>query len=284
MKHLFFTSLFCLFAVMVTAQKMQDFENIVNPKGDFFVDNPNFAFVELADNPLKTGINTSDKVAAVVFTTVNSGIIKISFVSDQPVQVYPKHPEGLDELYYDVLRFKYYSAGKLNKNIEFEPNGSPTSPKTIVQPGPYYNEEWAYVTIPLANKTYSNFQIRVNRSADGGGSAAGTEVNDKVYLDDFEMYNSTDGPKTAIKLVADSQSDFSCVSLADGNCIFKTSLDKKSDVRVEVVSLDGRSQVIYNSLVEGNLEIPFKVNSKALYCVRMTIDHSYSKTVKIVAK
>jgi len=284
MKRFIFTLLICFFVIMANAQKLQDFENIANPKGDFFVNDANFASVELADNPLKYGINTSDKVAAVVFYTVNSGIIKINFQQGiDPVITYPQNPFGLDELYYDVLRFKYYSAGKLNKNIEFEPNGQPTSPKTIVQPDGYYYEEWAYVTLPLVNKTYNNFQIRVNRNATGDGSALETAVGEEVYIDDFEMYNSTDGPITAIKLTK-IEPDFSCTDLAEGNFCVKATLDKQSDVRFDLISIDGHSQTIFNQKSAGIVEAPFHVNQKGIYCVRMIIDNSRSKTIKILVK
>jgi len=285
MRHFYIILSMCFFALVANAQKLQDFENITNPRGEFFVDNANFAPVSLADNPLKYGINTSNKVAAVqVFTTAaNSGIIKISFATDQPILQYPKNPTGADALYYDVLRFKYYSAGKLNKTIEFEPNGTATSPKTLVAPGSYYNEEWAYVIIPLINKTYNNFQIRVNRNADGSGSATGTAAGDLVYVDDFEMYNSVDGPITAIKLPK-IETDFSCVNLSGKNFCLKASLDKKSEVRVDLISIDGRSQTISTQQAVGNIEVPFSVNQQGIYCVRMTIDNTYSKTIKILAK
>ena len=247
-----------------------------------FDTNANFATVVLADNPLKAGINTSDKVAAVDFITVNSGIIKINFTgANQPVFEYPAHPQGLDELYYDTFRFKYYSAGKLNKNIEFEPNGSATSPKTIVQPGPYYYEEWAYVTIPLTWKTYSNFQIRVNRNAAGNGSAEGTAVGDKVYFDDFEVYNSIVGPTSSVKRV-EINHIFSCRNIGNGIFNVDAFLANKSNVRLDLISLEGRATTIYSQSAEGSLRVPFTVPSKGIYCVRMVVDNNYSITEKII--
>jgi hypothetical protein len=290
MKHIYFISLFFLFALMANAQGvlLQNFETITNPKGAFFVDNSSFAPVSLADNPLIYGINKSAKVAAVEVSpggSTNSGILKISFTAGaDPVIQYPANPLGLDLLYFDVLRFKYYAPGALNKNVEFEPNGAPTSPKTIVQPNGNYYEEWAYVTIPLVNKTYTNFQIRVNRNADGSGSAAGTATGSLVYIDDFEMYNSTDGPYSAIKLVPKVETDFSCVTLQNRNFCVKASLDKKSDVRIELIFIDGRSQTIFQQTATGNIEVPFSVNQKGIYCVRMTLDNSQSEVIKILAK
>lgn len=286
MKQVFFTTMFLAVSLVLTAANPfpQGFESVTEPKGEFFDTNVNFASIILADNPLKAGINTSDKVAAVDFTTVNSGIIKISFSgTNQPVFEYPRHPQGLDEVYYDVLRFKYYSAGKLNKNIEFEPNGSATSPKTIVQPGSYYYEEWAYVTIPLTFKTYSNFQIRVNRNAAGNGSAEGTVVGDKVYLDDFEMYNSIEGPISSVKRV-EINNIFSCKRIGNGMFSVDAFLANKSNVRVDLISLDGRATTIFSQTAEGSFQVPFTVPSKGIYCVRMVVDNNYSITEKIISQ
>ncbi len=274
----------------------QGFETVTNPKGDYFVDNTNFAPIKLATNPLKAGLNISDNVAAVQVHSgepndvstlpgnPNSGIIKINFADGTtPKFDYPANPQGLDELYYDVLRFKYYSAGKLNKNIEFEPNGTATTPKTIVQPGQYYNEEWAYVILSLTSKTYQNFQIRVNRNETGSGSATGTEAGDYVYIDDFEIYNSAIGPTSAVPLVMEDKL-FTCKNTGDKTFSIETSLDKTSNVRVDLISLEGRLVNIYNQMAQGSLQIPFAVPAKGIYCVRMTVDNQYTNTEKIMAQ
>lgn len=285
MKQIFFLILCFCSSLMMMGQSAfpQGFESVTNPKGDYFVDNANFAAIALADNPLKAGINTSDKVAAVT-VGINSGIIKINFADGTTPQfTYPAHPQGLDELYYDVLRFKYYSAGKLNKNIEFEPNGSATSPKTIVQPGSYYYEEWAYVTIPLVNKSYQNFQIRVNRNDTGTGAATGTETGDIVYIDDFEIYNSAVGPTSAVPLVVENVL-FTCKRTGNKTFNLETELDKTSNVRVDLISLDGRSVNIYNNTTQGYLQVPFEVQAKGVYCIRMTVDNNDSNTQKMIVQ
>lgn len=285
MKQIFFLILCFCSAVVAMGQSgfPQGFETITNPKGDYFVDNTNFAPITLVDNPLKAGLNTSDKVAAVM-VGINSGIIKLNFADGTtPKFDYPTHPLSLDELYYDVLRFKYYSASALNKNVEFEPNGSATSPKTIVQPGPYYYEEWAYVTIPLVNKSYSNFQIRVNRNETGTGSATGTEADTYVYIDDFELYNSAVGPVSALRLTLEDV-QFSCKNTGNNTFNLETSLDKTSNVRIDLISAEGRLVNIYNQVATGDLQIPFTAPAKGIYCVRMMVDNLSSKTVKIIAQ
>lgn len=284
MKQIFFSTMFLAVSLVLTAANPfpQGFESVTEPKGEYFNTKSDFATVILADNPVKEGVNTSNKVAAIDFGTVNSGIIRIDFSgTNQPVFEYPRHPQGLDELYYDVLRFKYYSAGKLNKNIEFEPNGSPTSPKTIVQPGPYYHEEWTYVTIPLTNKVYSSFQIRLNRNATGDGSAQGTAVGDKLYFDDFEIYNSILGPTTSVKKI-EINNTFSCRNIGNGMFSVDAFLANKSNVRVDLISLEGRATTIYSQSAEGSFQIPFTVPSKGIYCVRMVVDNNYSITEKII--
>lgn len=285
MKQIFFLILCFFSTVTVLGQSAfpQGFESVTNPKGEYFIDDANFAPVTLMDNPLKTGINTSDKVAAVM-VGINSGIIKLNFADGvTPKFTYPAHPQGLDELYYDVLRFKYYSAGTLNKNVEFEPNGSATSPKTIVQPGPYYNEEWAYVTLSLVNKSYSNFQIRVNRNEAGNGPATGTVADTYVYIDDFELYNSAVGPISAVPLVLNDLL-FSCKNKGNQNFALEASFDKTSNVRIDLISMEGRLVNIYNQVVIGNLSVPFTTPAKGIYCVRMLVDNQYSKTEKIIAQ
>lgn len=120
MKQIFFSTMFLAVSLVLTAANPfpQGFESVTEPKGEYFNTKSDFATVILADNPVKEGVNTSNKVAAIDFGTVNSGIIRIDFSgTNQPVFEYPRHPQGLDELYYDVLRFKYYSAGKLNKTL-----------------------------------------------------------------------------------------------------------------------------------------------------------------------
>ena len=286
MKQIFLTTIFLAVSLVLTAVNPfpQGFESVTEPKGEFFDTNANFAAISLADNPLKAGINISNKVAAVNFTVVNSGIVKINFAgTTNPVFQYPTNPNGTDELYYDVLRFKYYSAGKLNKNIEFEPNGSATTPKTIVQPGAYYHEEWAYVTIPLLNKTYSNFQIRVNRNAAGTGSAEGTAVGDIVYIDDFELYNSVAGPTSSVRKV-EMNNVFSCRNSGNGKFSVEAFLPNKSEVRVDVISLDGRATNVFSQTCEGAFEVPFTVATKGIYCVRMVIDNNYSISEKVIAE
>lgn len=294
MKHVFTIGMILLFAGAVSGISLQNFETgVTSPKGDFFVNNANFAAIDLADNPNKSGINMSDKVVAVMVhsgnpndeTTLpgnpNSGIIKISFSGDQPVIQYPTHPTGADELYYDRLRFKYYKGSLLNRYVEFEPNGSATSPKTLIQPQGI--DEWEYVTISLENKTYSNFQIRVNRNDAGTGSATGTAAGDIIYLDDFELYNSVDGPISAVPAIKE-ETVFICKSTGNRSFSVEASLDKTSDVRIDLITLDGRSVNVYSQSVAGNIQVPFAVPVKGIYCVRMTIDSKYSSTEKVIAQ
>lgn len=286
MKHFFFTTLFLAVALVSSAVSPfpQGFENVTEPKGEYFNVNPNFAAVTLADNPLKAGINTSNKVAAVTMVSTSSGIIKIDFAGTAtPNFDYPAHPQGLDELYYDYLRFKYYSPNRLNKNVEFEPNGSPTNPKTIVQPGPFYNEEWAYVTIPLTYKTYNNFQIRVNRNEAGNGAAAGTVDGDFVYIDDFEVYNSIAGPITSTRQL-DVERMFTVSAFGDGYFSVNAFLAAKSPVRIDLISLDGRATTVFNSSAEGSVQVPFATPAQGIYLVRMTVDGLTAYTEKIISR
>jgi hypothetical protein len=294
MKQTFSLCVALLFASFASAIDLQTFESgITTPKGEFFVNNANFASIELVANPNKSGINTSNNVVAVRVhsgnpndpTTLpgsaNSGIIKISFAGDQPVIQYPANPTGADVLYYDRLRFKYYKGSLLNRYVEFEPNGSATSPKTLIQPQGI--DEWEYVTIPLENKTYTNFQIRINRNDTGTGSATGTAAGNIIYLDDFELFNSTDGPLSAVPFI-NEDALFSIKNMGNKSFSLETTLDKTSNVRVDLISPDGRLVNIYNQIAGSHLTLPFNVSAKGIYCVRMTIDNQISKTEKIIAQ
>ena len=294
MKKIFLTVV--AFATVLSASAnygviLQTFESgITEPKGEFFVDNPDFASITLVDNPKKDFLNSSNKVAAVqVYTeNPNSGIIKINFVDGVAPKVnYPENPYGTgDEVlaYYNVLRFKYYKGTKTSRNVEFEPNGSVTSPKTII---PTFGEDgWEYITIPLEWKLYQNFQIRVNRNEAGNGSATGTAEGDIIYVDDFELFNREDGPaeieaSTKFVLVDDL---FSCKSTGNRSFVLNASLEKSANVKVDVISITGQTRTIYNQTVAGHLELPFDVNTKGVFCVRMTIDGKLSKIEKIIAR
>ncbi len=286
MKQLFFLSLSLLISgvAMATDPFPQGFETITAPKGDYFVNNSNYAPVELADNPNISGINISSKVAKVSIYSgaAISGIIKISFTSaETPTFTYPTCASCTGGRY-DRLRFKYYKGNLTDRYIEFEPNGQTTSPKTLIQAAGASNE-WEYIVIPLDYATYNSFQIRVNRNASGGTATAVS--GDVVYVDDFELYNSTDGVATAIATPVIETADlFSCVP--DGNNSFKLTsyVSERSNVCVDLISLDGRSQNIYNQSTSGNLEIPFNVKNNGMYFVRMTVNNEYSKTIKILSR
>lgn len=285
MKHFHIIVLFfccSTFAMATNPAFPQNFESITTPKGEYFVNDANFAPIELATNPNKSGINTSDKVAKVSIYSGNaiSAIIKISFSNQAPILDYPTHPQGLDELYYDRLRFKYYKGALTRRYVEFEPNGTATIPKTLFEAAGA-NNEWEYITIPLTSKTYSNFQIRVNRTSTGATGAAVS--GDCIYVDDFELYNSTNGITTAISLNK-TVNLFSCVPTGNNSFKLVTSVPENSNVHVDLISIDGSSRNIYNQITTGNIEIPFNVKNKGMYFIRMTINNDYSKTTKVLSK
>jgi len=286
----FYAFLFCIvFIFKVNADGssviLQDFESIANPKGEFFVNDPNFASVDLCDNPSKSGINLSNKVAGVKVNT-NSGIIKINFAEGViPRIAYPSNPLGEGDLvpvYYDVLRFKYYKGKLMNKNIEFEPNGQPTNPKSI-RPATG-DDEWEYITFPLIYKSYQNFQIRVNRNENGTGAAIGTAPGEIIYVDDFEIYNSDAGPDdaSAVKLTFEDKK-FSCFKTKNMSFRVEGKLENSSDVKIELISLDGKCGTIYHNVSRGKFEFSFEVKEKGLYFLRITLNNKNFEVHKILA-
>jgi hypothetical protein len=282
--------------MFASAVIIEDFENfpvadfwnaeLADRTGTFFAYDATRAPLMVVDNPNKSGINTSDKViqVRVYIEAPNSGILRINFtdgtVTAEPLIAYPSCPTCEGEKF-DRLRFKYYKGSLLNRYAELEPNGSAATPKKLVQANGI--DEWEYITFELENRSYQNFQIRVNRNGEGNGAAQGTADGDIIYVDDFEFFNSVNGPdypSTAIQPVS-TTSNFKCVSLGENRFRVETDLDKASPVRVELISIDGRAEVLYNQVTEGKLEVPFSVKNKGVYCVR-TIIGNQSETVKII--
>lgn len=214
MKKTFLTALlFVSCSAFLSAQSsyvLQDFEDIsvvldqAGSDGTFFNWNNGFALVEVAENPLVDGINTSKKVAKVNLTgstskpndkMPTSTIIRISFSSGHKPQIsYPENEDSQQagKIYYDRLRFKYYSNGVGNKYIAFAPNSN-SNKEEIIPAEKGHDKKWVYVDIPLTEPYYKNFMIRLNRDS-SGGTAARTKTGDVVYIDDFELYNSKVGP------------------------------------------------------------------------------------------
>lgn len=278
-----------------SATVIENFENfpvedfwqadLADRTGTFFAYDANRASLLIVDNPNKSGINTSNKVCRVQVHNggANSGIVKINFTgSAEPVVTYPACPTCTDGKF-DRLRFKYYKGSLLNRYVEFEPNGSPTTPKTITQAQGM--DDWEYITLELPYTTYTNFQIRVNRNGTGDGSAVGTAEGDFIYVDDFEFFNSTDGPdfppSTAIQSVA-AEKAFSCTALGENKFRLEADLENPASVRIELIAMDGRSEVLYDHVAEGRLEVPFSVTNRGVYCVRAIVDNQVRETVKIV--
>lgn len=309
MKKLIFTFLltgtFGVFANAQSSYLLQDFESYnvedslvaVSNTGTFFNWNSGYAKVVLVENPLQEGINTSAKVAKVSLqgsvsnptgSDTGSGIIRIGFTGGSafPKYTYPTAPDDYTgtEPYYDRLRFKYYSDGGSNKHVAFEPNSN--SANRVMQAAPTgYETEWVYVEFTLTATSYNTILFRLNKNSNSTNNTGATSPQGAVvYVDDFEFYNSEKGPTTSIKLTDLADTDFRCISLGNGSFRFETSLEKQSNVRLELVSLDGRIQTIYNQSAQGNLEVPFTTPINGLYLVRMTLDGVSSVAQKIVAR
>lgn len=284
MKHLLQFSLFSLFLLSIAINStagsylLQDFESITNPKGEFFDTNTNFAAIDLVTNPSKSGINLSDKTAGVKVGT-GSGIIKINFQDGiTPQTIYPSDPTGQNSLYYDRLRFKYYKGSNADRYVELEPNGSPTSPKTLT---PANGSDWIYIEFVLTNKMYNNFQIRVNRNADGSGSAGALTSGQYIYVDDFELYNYETGPTTAIKIQTQNI-DFQFTQTDNKSYNLISFIDTPSDVKIDLISIDGRSTRLFNQKTSGYFTLPVQVQNKGIYFIRMTADNRNTKTLKFI--
>jgi hypothetical protein len=288
MKHYLLTVVFAFLSVfMANAIVIQNFETIPyawsqsEPQNAFFVYNTNFATLQIVDNPNKSGINTSDKVVSVRvhnFNSANSGIFQICFSGTcQPAVGYPTCndcPSGK----YNRIRFKYYKAGLSDRAVDFEPWGQPPGGVRSYQvvSGNY---EWEYVTFELVAASYSYMQFKVNRKIDNTGLAPVSD-GDYIYIDDIEFFDSqttlTTNPKIA--------SGFSCTGLGNNMFNFETTLKSQTNVSVELISMDGRTQSVFSGMADGKLEIPFSVKGKGMYFVRMTQGSESPKVSKIIAQ
>lgn len=145
-----------------------------------FKGGPNTAIVEIVDNPLKAGLNTSANVLKVTK----------SFLSQQ-LNVYVKRPNSTADISgkvwnkgFDKVRFLYYNPTTVGRMVTWKFNG--LDPVLNITPQPVLGQ-WSYVEIELTNtqmNTITQFNLRLN---DGPG----TSDNEIVYIDDFEFYNST---------------------------------------------------------------------------------------------
>lgn len=288
---------FAISGVKLSAQSVifQDFENLTSAQtadadktGSFICYNPGWAFVTLVDNPNKSGINTSNKVAAVSLTgaigetgtSPNSGLILISLTNStkEPQNgAIPACSECTNGKY-DRIRFKFYKGNLYNRYIRYQPDGTIQTP---LYESAAVNA-WEYITFDLLKTNYVDIRFALNRKADDSGmNIEGVTEGTVVYIDDIEFFSSTNVSNLSIP---NAVKNTSCLPLGNNVFNYETTLDKVSNVKVELISLDGRSETIFNQNASGKLEFQFSVKNKGIYCVRTIVDNQSSETLKAIAR
>ncbi len=140
---------------------------------------PDAAVVEVVNNPLKSGLNTSDKVLMVTKSFASQQLnIYIRRASNPTVDI-------SDEVWgknFNRVRFMYYNPITSGRFVSWKYNGQ--DPTLNITPQPEFGV-WSYVDIavtPNQMDALTSIHLRLN---DGGNSD-----NDVVYIDNIEFYNA----------------------------------------------------------------------------------------------
>src|SRR5690606_12746457 len=140
---------------------------------------PDAAVVEVVNNPLKSGVNTSDKVLMVTKSFASQQLnIYIRRASNPTVDI-------SDEVWgknFNRVRFMYYNPITSGRFVSWKYNGQ--DPTLNITPQPEFGV-WSYVDIavtPNQMDALTSIHLRLN---DGGNSD-----NDVVYIDNIEFYNA----------------------------------------------------------------------------------------------
>lgn len=138
------------------------------------------AVVDVVDNPLKSGLNTSNKVLKVTKSFASQQLnVYIKRASNPTVDisgdVWGKN--------FDRVRFMYYNPVASGRSVAWKYNG--LDPILNITPQPALGV-WSYVDIALTSNqmdALTSMNLRLN---DGSG----TSENDIVYIDNIEFYNA----------------------------------------------------------------------------------------------
>lgn len=159
---------------------LDDFETGQKVNDKLYKGGASAAVVEVVNNPLSTGSNTSKYVLKVTG----------SFASQQ-LNIYINNAtQGIDissDIWgkgFDRIRFKYYNANA-NRKVMWKYNGQGSQVNITTQP---VLGQWSYGEIELTqDKMDALVQIHLRLNDVVSGSAS---VDDVIYIDDIEFYNS----------------------------------------------------------------------------------------------
>lgn len=142
------------------------------------------AVVDVVDNPLKNGLNTSDKVLMVTNSFASQQLnIYIKRAADPEVDI----TEYIRGKNFDRIRFKYYNENP-NRKVMWKYNGAGSQVDITTQPA---LSEWSYGEIELTNSqmdALTQIHLRLNDTVDGSTENASTDI---IYIDDIEFYSSS---------------------------------------------------------------------------------------------
>lgn len=137
------------------------------------------AVLEVVDNPLVTGLNTSDKVLKLTKSFASQQLnIYIKRASNPTVDISDKiWGKGFDR-----VRFMYYNTNTTGRFVSWKMNGN--DPVLTITPQPEFGV-WSYVDISLTTAQMNSLTSLNLRLNDGTGNS-----DDIIYIDNVEFYNS----------------------------------------------------------------------------------------------
>lgn len=236
--------------------------------------------MEIITNPYTTGNNTSAKVLR-LYNFNSAGAFHLRLSTDPPIV--NAADKITDAISYDGLRLKYKvndAATYSQQNAIIKVYGASTSETGGVWSDT--TEDWKTVTFNFAN--FDNAPTSIpSIHVIPYNTLWSADATLEIFLDDIELFKTDPNPPTSLQTVNDNEYAFSCTASGDNAFTVSSFVPQAANVRIDLISLDGRTQPVYNQTAEGNLEVPFQVTGKGLYLVRVSIDGN-SKTMKIISK
>lgn len=236
----------------------------------------NTALLSVVDNPLKNGINTSNKV---FLLTNHSG--SSYFMLDLNQNGQSVSTDG-----YNRFRFKYYVGQNADgvqisdiSSVRLQLYGS-SSAENIRDIKPGLKGAWETVTyeIPMVS-AYNVFQIRLNYNRVSPASL----VTDSYFIDDVEFFYS-DGTPTSVESKMGGVFASCYVESATGQAYLNLSGYRADNAEASLYNIAGqRVKTVFNgTLVGQQSSIPFSVDSPGIYFVRVVADDRVLGSIKLV--
>ncbi|MFT3737680.1 MAG: hypothetical protein QM786_02880 [Breznakibacter sp.] len=237
----------------------------------------NSALFSVVDNPLKSGINTSNKAFRL---TNNSGSAYFMLDLNQ-------NEQAISTDGYNRFRFKYYAAPNADgvqigdiTAVRLQLYGS-SSTENIRDIKPKLQGVWETITyeIPVV-AAYNVFQIRLNYNRVSPASL----VTDNYYIDDVEFFY-TDGTTTSVGENAQARPVSCYINSATGQAFLNLAGYHADNARAILYHITGQEikTIFHGSLSGQNGPIPFTVEKPGIYIVKVVAGNKILTTAKLIA-